>query len=96
LSSYLNYHYLNAKKSSLLGYYRYVFSHSLKHVALVEYGINFKGQGHSLSFLILETIRKAIYYLYVFLLEIPLAAKLKHVREEALFRRPRPLPGAEA
>ena len=96
LSSYLNYHYLNAKKSSLAGYYRYVFSHSLKHVAVVEYGINVKGQGHSLPIILLGTIRKAIYYLYVFLLEIPIAAKRKHAREEELFRRPRPLPGAEA
>ena len=95
LSSYLNYHYLNAKKSSLSGYYRYVFSHSLKHVALVEYGINFKDQGHSLPFTLLQTIRKSIYYLYVFLLEIPIAAKLKHAREEELFRRPRPLPGSK-
>jgi hypothetical protein len=93
LSSYLNYHYLNAKKSSLSGYYRYVFSHSLKHVALVEYGINFKDQGHSLPFTLLQTIRKSIYYLYVFLLEIPIAAKLKHAREEELFGGPGPCLG---
>lgn len=96
LSAYLNYHYLNAKKSSLLGYYRYVFSHSLKHVAVVEYGINFKDQGHSLPLILLQASGKAIRYLYLFLLEIPIAAKWKHAREEALFRQPRPLPRADA
>ena len=37
--------------------------------------------------------KKCIYYLYVFLLEIPVAAKLKHWREESLFRRHAPQAG---
>jgi glycosyltransferase involved in cell wall biosynthesis len=90
LSAYLNYHYLNAKKGSLKGYYFYVFSHSLKHVALVEYGLNFKGQQQSIPLVIFSAFRKSVYYLYVFLLEIPVAAKLKHRQEESLFRRNAP------
>lgn len=87
LSSYLNYHYMNAKKGSLWGYYSYVVTHSLKHVALVEYGLNFKGSNrNSLSTLLLAA-RKTVYYLYVFFLEIPIAAKTKHAQEESLFKR---------
>lgn len=86
LSSYLNYHYLNAKKGALFGYYRYVFSHSLKHVAIVEYAINFKGKKDSMPSLCLDVARKAIYYLFVFLFEIPISATIQHAREEALFR----------
>lgn len=87
LSAYLNYHYLNAKKDTLWNYYKYVASHSLKHVAIVEYGINFKGQNKSFLTTCSEAIRKAFYYLYVFLLEIPIAAKIKHSKEERLFHR---------
>ena len=90
LSGYLNYHYMNAKKGRLWGYYRYVFRHSLKHVAIVEYGINYKGQAIAPLPLLVSVLRKTAYYLYVLLLEIPLAATLQHRREEALFRRPRP------
>ena len=90
LSAYLNYHYLNAKKGSLRGYYSYVFGHSLKHVALVEYGLNFKGKQQSLPQVLFSVIGKCGYYLYVFLLEIPVSAKLKHWREEAFFRRNAP------
>ncbi len=93
LSAYLNYHYLNAKKGSLKGYYSYVFSHSLKHVALVEYGLNFKGQKQAMPLVFLAAFRKLIYYLYVFLFEIPVAAKLKHWQEESLFRRNAPEAG---
>jgi glycosyltransferase involved in cell wall biosynthesis len=92
LSGYLNYHYLNAKKGSLWGYYGYVFSHSLKHVALVEYGLNFKGQAMTWLQIVPAVIRKSFYYGYVLLLEIPVAAKRKHAQEEALFRRPRSFP----
>jgi glycosyltransferase involved in cell wall biosynthesis len=87
LSAYLNYHYLNAKRDTLLGYYTYVLTQSLKHVALVEYGINFKGQPRALVATWVEIIRKIIYYLYVFFLEIPISAKIKHAQEEKLFRR---------
>jgi glycosyltransferase involved in cell wall biosynthesis len=90
LSAYLNYHYLNAKKGSIWGYYSYVFRHSLKHVALVEYGLNYKGQKQPLPLALISATRKSFYYLYVFLLEIPIAAKLKHGQEEALFRRNAP------
>jgi len=89
LSAYLNYHYLNAKKGNLPGYYNYVISHSLKHVALVEYGLNFKGQGKPFLQTWLEACWKAFYYLYVFLLEIPISATIKHAKEERLFRRGR-------
>lgn len=91
LSGYLNYRLMNAKKGRLWGYYRYVFRHSLKHVAIVEYGINFKHQAIAPLPLLVAVLRKSAYYLYVLLLEIPLAATLQHRREEALFRRPRPL-----
>ena len=87
LSAYLNYHYLNAKKVNLFGYYKYVLTHSLKHVAIVEYGINFKGRQRSFITTWGEAIGKALYYLYVFLLEIPIAAKIKHGKEERLFAR---------
>lgn len=90
LSGYLNYHYLNAKRDTLWGYYSYVFRHSLRHVAIVEYGLNFKGQNASPLRTALAVLNKTLYYGYVLLLEIPLAAKLKHAREEALFRRHRP------
>jgi GT2 family glycosyltransferase len=90
LTAYLNYHYLNAKKDSLKGYYSYVFSHSFKHVALVEYGLNFKGQKQPIPLVIFLIFRKCIYYLYVFLFEIPVAAKLKHWQEESFFRRNAP------
>jgi glycosyltransferase involved in cell wall biosynthesis len=86
LSSYLNYHYLNAKRETIWGYYKYVFNHSLKHVAIVEYGLNFKGKQRSKAITLLEVIRKVSYYLYVFLLEIPVSAKIKHAKEERLFR----------
>ena len=87
LSAYLNYHYLNAKKGSLLGYYNYVFSRSLKHVAVVEYGINYKDKNIPPVKLLIEATQKSLYYLYVFLLEIPIAATIQHAREEALFRK---------
>lgn len=90
LSGYLNYHYLNAKREPLWGYYSYVFRHSLRHVAIVEYGVNFKGQMTSPLRTALAVLSKALYYSYVLLLEIPLAARIKHAREEALFRRHRP------
>lgn len=83
LTSYLNSHYLGAKNGSLWVYYKYVFTQSLKHTAIVEYGINFKGKRIS----IYAVSRKMFYYLYVFLLEIPINAKIKHLQEEALFRR---------
>lgn len=86
LSAYLNYHYLNAKKGGLWGYYKYVLTRSLRHVAIVEYGINFKGQSRSLTATWAEIIRKIIYYFYVFFLEIPISAKIKHAQEEKLFR----------
>jgi glycosyltransferase involved in cell wall biosynthesis len=89
LSAYLNYHYLNAKKEKPWNYYKYVATHSLKHVAIVEYGINFKGQNKSLLTTWSEATWKAIYYLYVFLLEIPITAKLKHGKEEKLFHKNR-------
>jgi hypothetical protein len=85
LSAYLNYHYLNAKKEDLWGYYKYVLTHSLRHVAIVEYGINFKGRKRSFIATLGDAIGKALYYLYVFLLEIPIAAKIKHGKEERLF-----------
>lgn len=91
LSGYLNYHYMNAKKGDLLGYYRYVLSHSLKHVAIVEYGINFKHHSRSPISTAVLILRKMVYYLYVLLLEIPIAAKLRHAREEAMVRRGRSL-----
>jgi len=93
LSAYLNYHYLNAKKGSLQGYYSYVSNHSLKHVVLVEYGLNFKGQQQPMLLALFSAFRKCIYYLYVFLLEIPVAAKMTHWREESLFRRNAPQTG---
>jgi hypothetical protein len=34
LSAYLNYHYLNAKKEKPWNDYKYVATHSLKHVAI--------------------------------------------------------------
>jgi glycosyltransferase involved in cell wall biosynthesis len=86
LSAYLNYHYLNAKKGSLLGYYKYVYRHSLRHVAIVEYGLNFKGKNISFLRMCLKVLRRLFYYFYVFLLEIPISAKIKHAREEALFK----------
>ena len=86
LRAYLNYHYLNAKKETWWGYYKYVLTHSLKHVAIVEYGLNFKGQRRSLLSTWALIGRKAIYYLYVFLLEIPISAKIKHAQEERLFK----------
>lgn len=86
LSAYLNYHYLNAKRETFLGYYKYVFTHSLKHVAIVEYGLNFKGVQRSWLPTLALIGKKSIYYLYVFLLEIPIAAKIKHAQEERLFR----------
>ena len=92
LSAYLNYHYLNAKKENLLGYYKYVLTHSLRHVAIVEYGINFKGRARSSITTWSEAIWKAIYYLYVLLLEIPIAAKIKHGKEEILFSKHRTRP----
>jgi glycosyltransferase involved in cell wall biosynthesis len=87
LSAYLNYHYLNAKRVSLISYYKYVLTHSLKHVAIIEYGINFKGQGKSAPIQAIEILRKIIYYFYVFFLEIPISAKIKHAKEEKLFHR---------
>jgi hypothetical protein len=54
-------------------------------VAIVEYGINFKGRKKSLIATLGEAMGKALYYLYVFLLEIPIAAKIKHGKEERLF-----------
>jgi len=92
LSGYLNYHYMNAKRGSLSGYYAYVFKHSLKHVAIVEYGINYKGQALAPLRLAGSVLMKMVHYLYVLLLEIPVAAKLQHAREEALFRSGRGLP----
>lgn len=89
LSAYLNYHYLNAKKENLWSYYKYVATHSLKHVAIVEYGINFKGQNKSFLTTWTEAIGKSFYYLYVFFLEIPIAAKIKHGKEERLFHKNR-------
>lgn len=89
LSGYLNYHYMNAKKSSLLGYYQYVFLHSLRHVAIVEYGINFKHHPRPPLSTAALIMRKAIYYLYVLLLEIPISARIRHLREEAMVRRGR-------
>lgn len=86
LSAYLNYHYLNAKKESWLGYYKYVLTHSLKHVAIIEYGLNFKGHHRSPLSTWTLAARKALYYLYVFLLEIPISAKMKHAQEEKLFK----------
>lgn len=86
LTAYLNYHYMNAKRSSLLGYYKYVLKHSLKHAALVEYGLNFKGKKLSLFPLLHLIAKKGIYYIYIFLLEIPISAKIKHAKEERLFR----------
>ncbi|MFN5463639.1 MAG: glycosyltransferase family 2 protein [Cyanobacteriota bacterium] len=86
LSAYLNYHYLNAKKETWWGYYKYVLTHSLKHVAIVEYGLNFKGQRRAPLSTILLIMRKMIYYPYVLLLEIPISAKIKHAQEERLFR----------
>jgi glycosyltransferase involved in cell wall biosynthesis len=85
LSSYLNYHYLNAKKGKLAGYYKYVLTHSLKHVALVEYGLNFKGKQRNFLQTWSEVCWKTAYYLYVFLLEIPILATIKHAKEERLF-----------
>jgi len=92
LSGYLNYHYMSAKRGSLDGYYTYVFRHSLKHVAIVEYSINYKGQTLAPLRLVCSVLLKLAYYLYVLLLEIPVAAKLQHRREEALFRSGRGLP----
>lgn len=89
LSAYLNYHYLNAKRETLRGYYQYVATHSWKHVAIVEYGLNFKGQGRSPISNGVLIGKKAIYYLYVFLLEIPISAKIKHAQEEKLFKNNR-------
>ncbi len=89
LSAYLNYHYLSAKNGDLPGYYKYVINHSLKHVALVEYGLNFKGQGKSFPRTVIEVCWKVVYYLYVFLLEIPISATIKHAKEERLFYKGR-------
>ncbi len=86
LTAYLNYHYMNAKKGGLLGYYNYVLKHSLKHVAVVEYGINFKGKKLSPFSLWRLIAQKAMYYLYTLLIEIPISAKIKHAKEERLFR----------
>ena len=90
LTAYLNYHYLNAKKGSLWGYYKYVATHSLKHAAIVEYGLNFKGKRRSPLSTGAQVIRKTMYYLYVFLLEIPISAKIKHAQEEKLFQQNAP------
>ena len=62
-------------------------------MALVEYGLNFKGQQRPMPMALFAAFKKCIYYLYVFLLEIPVAAKLKHWREESLFRRNAPQAG---
>lgn len=86
LSSYLNYHYLNAKQAKLWNYYSYVANHSLKHVAIVEYGVNFKGQRRDFFRTWALIGKKTIYYLYVFLVEIPISAKIKHAKEERLFK----------
>lgn len=87
LSAYLNYHYLSAKKGNLPGYYNYVIRNSLKHVALVEYGLNFKGKRKPRLRILAEVCRKAVYYLYVLFLEIPLSATIRHAQEERLFNR---------
>lgn len=86
LSSYLNYHYMNAKKTSLFGYYKYVVTHSLKHVAIVEYGLNFKGKKMTPLSMWVQIAKKFIYYSYTLLLEIPISAKIKHAQEEKLFQ----------
>jgi len=83
LTSYLNSHYLGAKNGSLWGYYKYVVTLSFKHVLIVEYGLNFKGK----RIFIYEILKKVIFYTYVFLIEIPVNAKIKHLQEEALFKR---------
>ena len=97
LSGYLNYHYMNAKRDSLAGYYTYVWRHSLRHVAIVEYGINYKGRSMAPLRLLGSVLAKCLYYGYVLLLEIPVAARIRHGREEALYRRggaaPRTLSG---
>lgn len=62
-------------------------------MALVEYGLNFKGQKQPIPLVIFLIFKKCIYYLYVFLFEIPVAAKLKHWQEESLFRRNAPEAG---
>ena len=92
LSSYLNYHYMNAKSSPILGYYNYVFRYSLKHVAIVEYGLNFKHVQRSPISRFLLITRKTFYYLFVLLFEIPLYARIRHCQQEALFRRNKPKP----
>ncbi len=89
LSAYLNYHYMNAKKTRLKDYYKYVFTHSLKHVALVEYGLNFQHQPDSFVRKCLAAFQKTVYYLYVLLLEIPVSAKIRHAQEEALVHQGR-------
>lgn len=91
LSSYLNYHYMNAKSSPVLGYYNYVFRHSLKHVAVVEYGLNFKHAQRSPITTALLITQRTFKYLFILLLEIPVSAKINHWQEEALFRRNRPI-----
>jgi glycosyltransferase involved in cell wall biosynthesis len=85
LSSYLNYHYMNAKKTSLFDYYKYVVTHSLKHVAIVEYGLNFTGKNLSPLSMWGQIAKKFIYYSYTLLFEIPISAKIKHAQEEKLF-----------
>jgi glycosyltransferase involved in cell wall biosynthesis len=87
LTAYLNSHYLGAKNGSLWGYYKYVVTLSLKHVAIVEYGLNFKERRGPVISMCVAVLGKILYYLYVLILEIPLSAKIKHAQEEALFKR---------
>ncbi|MFM9089420.1 MAG: hypothetical protein ACKOPT_15055, partial [Cyanobium sp.] len=79
-------HYMNAKKTSLFSYYKYVVTHSLRHVAIIEYGLNFKEKNLTPLSMCGKLIKKIFYYSYILLLEIPISAKIKHAKEEMLFR----------
>jgi len=46
--------------------------------------------------MLFSAFKKCFCYLYVFILEIPVAAKLKHCQEESIFCRNAPQAGMEA
>jgi hypothetical protein len=58
----LNYHYMNAKKPVFLAIIKYVITHLLKHVAIVEYGLNFKGKNMTPLSMWGQIAKKFIYY----------------------------------
>ena len=62
-------------------------------MALGENGLNFKVQRRPTPLMLFLTLKKCPCYLYVFILEIPITAKLKHCQVESIFRRNAPQTG---